>query len=323
MSKQKLGSLKYQITQRLKSLNRFGESKHRAKEDYKNACKTRPGVKYNPAYARGIFSSKTMDAYKQTSMEFAAWLKTNHPEIRNINDITSQHSIAYLQQRQAEGKSAWTTSKDMSAINKVFNLHVTKNDAGLRERSYKNTTRSRVARAHDSKYNPKNYEKQITFAKAFGLRRESIYGGQYQVKDVSLFRNQNDGKLYVSVIEKGGRYREAPCLASMQPQIERMYPQIQEREPLSKQQFTQLYHSQGDYLFNKYTTKIDNHAFRHEYARNLYQEIMDRRQQEELQQQRDQAEEQLYRGYNRNALEEVSQALGHNRESVAVENYLR
>lgn len=323
MSKQKLGSLKYQITQRLKGLNRLGESKHQAKEDYKRACATRPGVKYNPAYARGIFSSKTMDAYKQSAMEFSNWFKENHPDIRDINNITKDHTIAYLQQRQTEGKSAWTTSKDMSALNKVFNLHVTKSDAGLRERSYKNTTRSREDRAHDSKYNPKNYEKQIAVSQAFGLRRESIYGGQYQVKDVSLFRNHNDGKLYAAVIEKGGRYREAPCLSSMQPTIERMYPHIQERDPLTKEQFQALYHSQGDYLFDKYTTKIDNHAFRHEYARNLYQEIMDRRQQEELQQQRDQAEEQLYRGYNRAILEEVSQALGHNRVNVVVEHYLR
>jgi len=314
LGRQKLGSLTYQIKQRMQDLNRIGESKHQAKYDYRNHCDSK-NIGWNPAKANGIFSYKTMDSYRQSAIEFSSWLKENYPDIRNINNITREHSIAYLQHRQDDGKSAWTVSKDMSALNKVFNLNVTKKDAGLRERSYKQSTRSREDRAHDGKYNPKNYERQITFSKAFGLRRESIYGGQYQVKDVSLFRNQNDGKLYVSVIEKGGRYREAPCLASMQPQIEKIYPHIPERDPLTKEQFQALYQSQGDYLFDRYTTKIDNHAFRHEYARNLYQEIAN--------QQQDQGQVKLYRGYNEQILREVSQALGHNRVSVVVEHYLR
>lgn len=312
MGRRKLGSLTHQVNRKMSKLNRIGESKHQAKADYRRACEN-ANIKYNPAQADGIYSNKTMDNYRQSATEFVKWVKDNYPDMRDINNITKDHSIAYLQHRQEDGKSAWTISKDMSALNKVFNLHVTKSGAGIRSRSYKNTTRSRMERSHDRKYNPKNYERQITFSKAFGLRRESIYGGNYQVKDVSLFRN--DGKLYVSVIEKGGRYREAPCLSSMQPQIEKMYPQIQERDPLTKQEFQQLYHSQSDNLFDKYTTKIDNHAFRHEYARNLYQEIAD--------QEQDQGDVKLYRGYNERILRAVSQALGHNRPSVVVEHYLR
>jgi len=312
MGRQKLGSLKYQISQRLQELNRIGESKHQAKQDYRRACEN-ANLKWNPAKADGIFSYKTMDAYRQSAIEFSSWLKQNHPEIKDINNIKKEHAIAYLRQRQEQGKSAWTISKDMSALNKIFNLNVTKKEAGLRSRSYKDTERSRVSRSHDTKYNAKNYERQIAFARAFGCRRESIVGGQYQVKDVSLFRHNN--KIYASLIEKGGRYREAPCLASMQSQIEKMFPNIQEREPLTKQQFQELYQSSQGYLFDRYTTKIDNHAFRHEYARNLYQELLEQRDQDR--------QEELYRGYNKEVLREVSEALGHSRLSVVVEHYLR
>lgn len=315
--KQKLGSLKYQITQRLKELNRIGESKHQAKQDWRRICES-ANIKWNPAQAPGIFSFKTMDAYRQSAIEFSKWLKQNHPEIKDINNIKKEHAIAYLKQRQEQGKSAWTISKDMSALNKVFNLNVTKQEAGLRERSYKDTERSRVSRSHDTKYNTQNYEQQITFAKAFGCRRESIYGGQYQVKDVSLFRH--NGKIYVSLIEKGGRYREAPCLQSMQPQIEKMFPNIQEREPMTKEQFKELYSTSNEYLFDKYTTKIDNHAFRHEYARNLYKELLEQQEREQAEEHRQQ---ELYRGYDKEILREVSEALGHSRLSVVVEYYLR
>lgn len=319
MGRQKLGSLKYQIAQRFNALNRIGESKHQAKQALRTASENAK-VPWNPAKADGIFSVKTMEGYRQTAQEFSGWLKANHPEIRDINNVTKEHSIAYLQHRQEQGKSPWTVSKDMSALNKVFNLNVTKKEAGLRERSYKTTTRSRMERNHDHKYNSKNYVRQIAFAKSFGCRRESILGGQYQVKDVSLFKH-ND-KIYASFIEKGGRYREAPCLSPMQPTIQKMFPNIQEREltPLKqlqtvgKEQFKEIYaNSEGGYLFDKYTTKIDNHAFRHEYARELLQEISEAINYSEGK----------YRGYDKEILREVSEALGHSRLSVVVEHYLR
>ena len=314
MAKQKLGSFKYQIQQRLRELDRIGQSKHQAKQAYRQACEN-ANVPWNPAKAEGIHSIRTMEAYRQTAFEFTGWLKENHPECKDLMNVPREHVIAYLQQRQSEGKSSWTVSKDMSALNKVLNLNVTKQEAGLRERSYKHAERSRVSRAHDHKYNAGNYERQITFAKAFGFRRESISGGQYQVKDVSLFRHE--GKIYAALIEKGGRYREAPCLSAMQSQIEKMFPHIQEREPLIKQAFQELYHSsQGSPLFDRYTTKIDNHAFRGEYARNLYRELLG---------QRDQGDEsrEMYRGYDKAVVREVSEALGHSRLSVVIEHYLR
>lgn len=317
MGRRKSGSLAYQINQRMNALNRIGESKHQAKQDYRNHCE-RNGLQWNPAKANGIFSHKTFDAYKQSTTEFSKWLKENHPEVRHINQIEKQHSINYLQQRQDQGKSAWTLSKDMSALNKVFNLNVTKQEAGIRERSYRDAERSRVERQHDRSYNAQNYRQQIDFAKAFGVRRESIYNGQYQVKDVSLFRH--DGKIYASVIEKGGRYREAPCLEKMQSTIEKHFPHISEREPLTKEQFQAIYSTSENYLFDRYSNKIDNHAFRHEYARNLYQEAL-----KELNEKHTEREVVLHRGFDRDALGQVSEALGHSpeRTTVVLEHYLR
>lgn len=324
MSRRKQGSLFHQINKYMnKELNRIGHSKHEAKLLYRKEAENR-GIKWNPAKAPGIYSIKTMEAYKQTAQEFSHWMKKHYPEVKNIKDVERFHTKMYLEQRQEEGKSPWTLSKEMSAFNKIFNHNLTKVECGLQLRSYKDTTRSRLDRDHDRKYNAENYRQQIDFAQAFGVRRESIFGGHYQVKDVSLFRYNE--RVYVSVIEKGGRYREAPCLERMQATIEKHFPQIPEREltPLNelqtagKQQFQAIYNTSENYLFDKYTNKIDNHAFRHEYARNLYKE---------LQEQRDQTDEQrditLYRGYDREILQEVSEALGHSRVSIVVEHYLR
>lgn len=228
MAKQKLGSFKYQIQQRLKELDRIGQSKHQAKQAYRQACEN-ARVPWNPAKADGIYSIKTMQAYRQTVLEFAGWIKDRHSEVKSLMNVPRGYVVEYLQQRQFENKSAWTVSKDMSALNKVLDLNVSKREAGLWERSYKHAERSRLEREHDHKYNAGNYERQIAIARAFGLRRESIVGGSYQLKDISLFKAP-DGRVYASVIEKGGKYREAPCLSSMRPQIEKLFPRVEERE---------------------------------------------------------------------------------------------
>jgi hypothetical protein len=236
--------------------------------------------------------------------------------------IKKEHAIKYLQSRQNDGKSAYTLSKDMSAINKIFCTGLTKKEAGLSNRSYKNVTRSRAERPNDKKYNPKNYANQITFAKATGCRRESILGGQYQVKASSLWQDPR-GNIFVSLIEKGGKFRNTPVLERYKADIKQIFPNMAIRTPhsslaLEEHIFIELYRNASqEVLFDKYTEKIDNHAFRAEYARERYEEL--------LQIKKEQGEEILlnYRGYDRDCLRLVSQDLGHNRLSVVVEHYMR
>ena len=104
MRRKKNGSLLYQINEQLKSLQRFGQSRHEAKLAYR-AEQEAKGERWNPATADGIYAYKTFDAYKQTAMEFSAWLKTSHPEVKNLGQIGQEVAVSYLQQRQADGKS--------------------------------------------------------------------------------------------------------------------------------------------------------------------------------------------------------------------------
>lgn len=307
MARQK--NIKIQLHNKMNSLVKLGSSKHEMKKAYKEYCKHNK-IKWNPAKTPFIYAAKTADAYRQTINEFSRWLKDQKEEIwssKNLDNITKEVAYEYLQQRE----SAWTISKDMSALNKVLNLNLNKAEGNLKERSYHDVTRSRGVKAHDTKYNPENYKDQIEFAKAFGCRRESILGGDYQVKEISLFKHE--GKVYVCVIEKGGRYREAPCLEKYQSRIEDKY-NVQDRDPSSKNEFIKLYNSRNDnYLFNKYTSKIDNHSFRHEYAKELYYELASKK---------DNLKTDYHNKFDSSIVQEVSYALGHNRISDTI-NYLR
>ncbi len=65
--------------------------------------------------------------------------------------------------------------------------------------------------------------------------------------------------------------------------------------------------------FDRYTKKIDNHAFRGEYARNRYKELV----------QEKGSDANDYRGYDSKILRILTKDLGHNRLDVVVYHYLR
>lgn len=62
--------------------------------------------------------------------------------------------------------------------------------------------------------------------------------------------------------------------------------------------------------------KIDNHSFRREYAKKLYDELVEEKESEGEEIVED------YRGYNKYLILEVSKNLGHEREDVIIESYL-
>ena len=306
-------NIKIQLNKRLNSLLRIGESKHQAKQEYKQYCQDN-NIKWNPAKTIGIHSIATAEAYRQTINEFGDWLKDNHKEVRSLEQINKNISYEYLKYKESQGNSAWSVSKDMSALNKCLNLGLNKAEGHLKERSYKDVSRSREERDHDKKYNPNNYKDQILLAKAFGVRRETIYGGQYQSKDISLYKNNDN--IFIRVIEKGGRYRETQCLKSYQGDILKAF-NVLEGDPINKEEFISLYNSSSNYLFDEYTTKIDNHSFRGEYATLRYEELINQKQEQGETIKND------FRGYDKELILKVSQELGHNRPSVVVEHYLR
>jgi integrase len=195
----------------------------------------------------GIHSYKTYAAYKQTSVEFSKYMKNEHKDIKDVRQVKEEHVIEYLQYRQEDEKSAYSISKVMAALNKLFNFFVTKKDAGIKERSYKDITRSRLGTENDKKYNLNNYKDQIMFAKACGCRRKSVLA----VTPECI--TWKDGvPVKVHLIEKGGKERDAHILVKYQENLKSV---LENKE-------------MGKPLFKSYTKKIDNHAFRREYAKN-------------------------------------------------------
>ena len=305
------------LQHRLSLQKRFGQSKHEAKQAAKEAyLKEHGNLKgYNPSKVDGIFSINTMKSYRQTAKEFAKWAADNG--CKNANKLTRDMAGKYLKERQASGKSTWTISKDMSALNKLFKYDLTKVELGLQKRSLNEVTRSRNPTAND-KRNFSRYKDQITFAKATGCRRQSIL----KVKPEHCIRNAQSKVVAVQFKEKGGKTRTAPVLNEFKDKL---------TEVVDKHR-----RSAGGPLFDTYDSHIDNHAFRSEYATALLIQLeSERKASVELcggdfdpytlvnYKGKDAETSAPFRGHDRDICGMVSGALGHNRLSIVFESYIR
>ncbi|MEG0022349.1 MAG: site-specific integrase [Bacilli bacterium] len=331
----KLGSMKYQLTQALNNKKAIGESRDDAKEAHKEYCKANDLPVQN-IKAPTVHSTGSMDLYRNYVVKFSEYMQENHKEIKDMNDITKEHAYEYLRTLEDRNLSANTVSTAQSAINKVTDLGLNKAEGGLSGRSYHDNTRSQVPREHDTRYNPDNYTKEIAIAESFGLRRQSLDDGQYKLKEnFSIYQNQN-GELRACVIEKGGKYREAPCLKAREEDIRNLLgneniPTYETNESnhmaFTKKDFVETYRAcENEYVSNSYTKLIDNHAFRKEYSRNLYNEVENKEHGHMPGVNPKYIQTGFYdKTYDKEVLSQVSVALGHGhgRFQDTVNNYIR
>lgn len=288
-------SLKYQIMQRMNTMKRFGQSKHKAKQAERERCR-REGITWNPARVEGIYSKNTYSAYHKESMQFAEWCQANG--VTKLKNVSLENAVDYIHERIQSGKySPHSLALTASALNKVFEKNFEgdniRNHVQLPRRSRENITRSRLDRAHDREFSERNHRELIRFCKATGLRRHEL--SQLQGKDICA---RPDGTVTVHVVQgKGGRER---------------FARVVDRE----RDFVASLRDR-DRLFEHIPNRADIHSYRRDYAVEKYRDH----------ERAGYGTGDTYRcrdgrEFDRGILRELTQDLGHDRIEIAVSNYL-
>lgn len=281
MGKKHNGSLIYQLNKRMNSMFTPGASRHADKQT--GADKGR------------IYSYNTYNTYKKECSNFCKFLKKEG--IKDINNVNNNHVIKYLQEK---GGSAYSQQTRKSALNKVFNTSVTREQANIGLRTKANITRSRNEAKMDSKYSLKFNSDKITIAKATGIRRSSMLK-----LTPNSFSYDSKGNYCVTVTEKGGKTRQAVVLKDKVEEVKAIVSKNNKGNNIP--------------LFNKYSKNIDNHAFRSEYCNNLLKEVKENGW--------EQYQRTEFRDNNisteQKELLVVSQNMGHNRIDVIQKHYLK
>ena len=128
------------LQNRLSKLARFGQSKHEAKQEAREAYLKKHGTLAG-------YNLGTMETYRTAMQPFAKWLSAH--KVKNASQITKAHAAAYLRERETAGLSSWTVSRDMAAINKAMGFDLSKKELGLRQRKKPEITRSREETEND------------------------------------------------------------------------------------------------------------------------------------------------------------------------------
>jgi integrase len=283
MSKRK--SLVYQFMEKLRSMDRSGESRHEAKEKQKAATESGSVSGWQPIIVDGIFSHETMKSYAKSCAEFAIWARENFAA-RDF-EATKAHASSYLQYRLDKGDSAWTLKLVRSALRKVYEDRNLTNDINLPTRKKAEITRSRGEKPMDQKFSVERNRNLVDFCRATGLRRHELKS--LRVKDV----RENEGRLLVDVQRgKGGRSRSVTVLKDLESRVTEI---ISGRNPDSK-------------VIETIPVRADIHSYRRDYASAYYKELA--------------GKDFDSKDKDTSAMLQVSSALGHNRLDVVTRNYL-
>ena len=115
----KTGSITYQVNATFKEINAFGESKHEAKENYKDRTDVRQIDKFMHGFGKesGIFSVQTYKDYLAVSIQAAKHAQEKFG-IRDVSKIEAAHIKSFLSKKTDSGASKATIQKYSAALEK-------------------------------------------------------------------------------------------------------------------------------------------------------------------------------------------------------------
>ncbi|MYL57566.1 hypothetical protein GLW20_08605 [Virgibacillus halodenitrificans] len=230
--------------------------------------------------------------------QFTKWIKSEHPDIKNLNEVTRDVAGEYLQLQVANDKSPYTVSSDMLAINRVMigssiwsaDKPIKKSDYNLPRRSFNNlrnnhgkTYRSPEQQQRDDKMRER-YREVLTYGQAFGLRRsELVPSDSRQTVAGTNSIYERDNTLYHVTTGKGGRLRVVECLKSHEQMIRDTYekfikpmPEHLEKDSYTKQDIQRFREDwrHGECFFDSLSRSLRIHVeCRQYYAMNKLSEI--------------------------------------------------
>ena len=300
------------VDDRLNSLMRIGESRHKAKEEVREQYRKENGGKNPPATAvivPTIHSIQTRKVYGEHCHNFIEWCQDNGKGGKYATlERLQPFAVEYLEAKEAEGLSAYSLASMRSALAKLYGEQI---DYKAPPALANNIRKSRETAKRDARFSEARNADLVTVAKATGGRRS----------DLAKLKKENfielDGRLWVVFHQsKGGKDRIAPVL----PKHEKAVRELLER-------------SEGK-LFEKIHDAADIHAYRREYCHDLYKLLnRDKKARKAIEREypvRTETNikspyyitdtgEKFYRDY----VFLCSQALGHNRLNVTVLHYLK
>ena len=297
-------------------LSRIGTSK-RAEQ----LANQRAGRGYKSDY---IHSVRTLELYKDEAARFASYLTHNDLKYGSIDDVPRGVIATYIGSERTHG-SAWTAHVTLAAMNKIYSMHLTSRELGLRPRRLQDIRNNRGFAARSRPYLERKYTDEINFLKSCGCRRSSVASVSY-----NNFIFNSEGRIEsIDTVEKGGKLNHYYILPKQQIWLTQYVSDFYQTHDAE----TPLFDG-----FDK-SCHLNCHWYRNEYSVNLYRQLLSEAEADKPfyggSNYMDYAINivkvanniskygEHYKGYDTTILSLVSQSLGHFRLDVVANHYLR
>jgi integrase len=278
--------------ERLHELMALHESRHAAKQAM------RADGEHIWTFSTGkIHSLTTRGVYQQQVLAFVNWARATYQitHLEQLDARADELATEYLAKQVTAGRSPYTVATQRSAFRMFFSNRELAGSLLLPERRREQIRRSRGPVAQDKEFQPLNWQAEMAFLKACGLRRS-------EALDLRIEEVSQDGR-WVHVRQgKGGKSREVPVLPGSESAILSL---IRGRMP------------EDLALPRRLPTRLDVHALRRAYAQALYKHYAPGR---DLPPPTGRL---TPSSYDADAVRRVSKALGHARLDVVLKHYLR
>lgn len=254
-----------------------------------------------------IYTSRTYETYKREAKHFVKWLRENHPKVKHLSEARN-FVDSWLIEMVDKELSPYTISTRKAAISKLYGISsadLVKTPSRTRE----GISRSRGTVSYDKHISAAVESKWADITRSMGLRRAELsrIRGTDLGKEVS-YKGIKAYQLHVHAGTKGGKERIALLIG---------------RDNDHTEELAELFRKSGtDKVFGKIPKAYDNHHYRAEYAKRLYNIVARNKDQltghDRYVMRKDRAGE----VFDRRAMGYVSKWMGHNRVDVIAEHYL-
>lgn len=311
-----MGNLKYQLKRQLEKMKSYGQSKHRDKKDMQALSKL-TGKSVSTVKAPGIYNKdNTYHKYMDISQKFGEWMQVSYPDIKKITHIKKCHAEEYLLQLKDEGLKAGTLQTYAAGIAKVMDWNCSDINKKLPTKRSELPTKGRNGTSKH--FSEEKHKDLIEFIKNTGLRASEAQ----QITPAQIKINKN-GNVFLDfkscrefqIMTKGGRGR---IIARIRESYQKILLKIKETAEINKQKR----------IWEKYSNSTFHngnlHQYRRIFAQNTYNDICaEIEEREGFSAVLDYHSRKYDEYYNREALKETSEELGHSRIDVVVFNYFR
>jgi len=253
-------------------------------------------------HARGISVNKTIPQYYNHMDQFCRFLADNY-KLKNLSNIQNKHIVAYVVERQSEGKSAATVKNDLAAIRYFHNqlpnarnqlsdnktLSEKYQEFSLDRRSFGGVDRRPTEMEYQSLLNIARESKNPEMADIIFLAREQ---GVRIHEAVRLSRTDAEKSIREEVLTvkgKGGLIRQIPLkeqskaiLKDAMNRVDRgqklFVPSDQKAHQVIQRVQDFVRHNRQKILDSHHTrpkgVEITMHGFRHAYAKEQYDHLI-------------------------------------------------